>query len=165
MCIDGGQWESFRFSFPPSHWWKPGSIYCFAFSPPPRPLSSNDDRKQNTIAPYSKDQRGVGTVGIVRLVWSIMVERGQRFPDLIEPVLPRRGLVYQESNPQLVLCKVGCQTETYWCFNLKYKNKSTLYWARSVQVQSGRGARAQFCANKAKPFCRAIRSSPSAKKV
>ena len=27
------------------------------------------------------------------------------YPDVLREVLPKRGLVYQESNPQLVLCK------------------------------------------------------------
>jgi len=35
-----------------------------------------------------------------------MSEDKNRFPELVNPVLPKRGLVYQESNPQLVLCKV-----------------------------------------------------------
>ena len=46
-----------------------------------------------------------------------MSEDKNRFPELVNPVLPKRGLVYQESNPQLVLCKVRIyriECEYHW---------------------------------------------------
>ena len=34
-----------------------------------------------------------------------MSSKDKQYPDSLREVLPKRGLVYQESNPQLVLCK------------------------------------------------------------
>jgi Cilia BBSome complex subunit 10 len=87
--------------FLPSDWLTAGSIFTFSPPPPLAVIIVTTTLNINTTVTNSYHK----VVGIVHGL--IMVERGQRFPDLIEPVLPRRGLVYQESNPQLVLCKVS----------------------------------------------------------